>query len=89
MNPISIFLLSFIGGFPADFCITFFSKLKIRRKQIETTLFNFKIHHSILGILSILIGLFTYIYFFMGFGIGIIACHTIRTKRFIFIERKK
>ncbi len=70
----------------------------IRRNFYENPkhlVFGYHIHHSVLGILSIVWGIYSLFsksgnpYFLIGLGLGIIVIHTIADKRLVFIERAK
>lgn len=55
------------------------------------TYFGYHIHHSVVGLISIIIGLFfinrlRVAYFLVGLGLGIIILHTITDGRLVFIE---
>ena len=78
-----LIILGFVIGVVADIILAFLSKLKKQKIRI----LNLRVHHSILGIISIIIGLFYKPLLFISFGIGIILSHTIRTNEFVFIKK--
>ena len=45
------------------------------------------IHHSIIGVILVILDLFLRTYFLLGFGLGIIIWHTISERRFVFVEK--
>lgn len=57
------------------------------------TIFGYHIHHTVFGLIVIVLGVFlfasniSYALFLIGIGIGIIGVHTYFDKRLIFIEK--
>ncbi len=84
MNYILI-LIGFVFGIILDVALAFFSNKNKKRFKIN----KLRIHHSVLGIIFVIIGFFIYREVLISAGIGIILGHTIRTKEFVFIEKTK
>lgn len=83
MSVILIFTWGVIFGVLFDFILGFI----LNSLHIKTILFGFRIHHSVLGLISIITGIFIYPSYLISFGIGIILGHTIRNKKIEFIEK--
>lgn len=58
-------------------------------------IFGYHVHHTVLGLFSIVWGLYSFFnqskngYFWIGFGFGTIIIHTIVDRRLVFIEKIK
>ncbi len=94
----SFILGLFIGIFVTWLIETILQKISFLRKKFwdnHKPILGYHIHHSILGLPFLAVGLFALYYpftnalFFLGLGIGIIALHTITAKHFTFIEKSK
>ena len=57
--------------------------------NIKARIGRLRVHHTIYGLIAIIVGLFIYREIFISFGVGVIVSHTARLKRFVFIERAK
>lgn len=82
-----LIILGLAIGIITDLILAFLNKSK--KQKIRIFNFNARVHHSVLGIISIIIGLFYNPFLFVSFGIGIILSHTIRTNKFVFIKKIK
>ncbi|MBM3206250.1 MAG: hypothetical protein FJZ43_01345 [Candidatus Staskawiczbacteria bacterium] len=70
-------------------------KLRDRYYRRHQLFFGYHVHHSTVGLLVIVAGVFAFIYGTLsvslgvaGFGAGIVLMHTISSRRFVFIERE-
>jgi len=59
-----------------------YPKLRYRKK-------NFALHHSLYGLVLIILGLIFNVVLLVWFGIGIILSHSIREKSLLFFEYRK
>lgn len=89
MNLLGALILSFILGVFLDLFIA-----KISRKNPKKVIHFIKtkkyiIHHSILGVIFCIIGIFLEIFILLGLGLGIILSHSIREKSLLFVESSK
>ena len=85
LNLLLGFLTGIVLTFFYEFAVDYVHKLFKKKRLAEP--FGLIYHHSLFGILFILIYFFTFNYFILGFGIGIIVRHTWEEKRFVFIEK--
>lgn len=92
MTSIFTFIIyTFLGIFLThifEFVLQHNARLRERYYQRHEVLFGYHVHHSTIGLLFILIGIFYYSAELWGIGIGIIIMHTISSKRFVFIEKE-
>ena len=92
MNEKIIILLYFFGGILLDYFLAFVINGYSKKGRIPIRLYisNFRFHHSSLGLLLVLIGLFFDFYslILISLGIGIMLGHTIRARKLIFFERR-
>jgi len=89
MNNLIWALIGLILGALLDIIIAKIANGKIfGRKKKQIYISKQRIHHSSFGIIFFIIGLFNLPYFWISLGIGIILSHTIRTKEFVFIEKR-
>lgn len=99
MSLISVFLLNVLIGTMATWIFELIlqtnKKLRDRYYRRHEVLFGYHVHHSTIGLLVIVVGVFAFIYStpavslgLAGFGVGIILMHTISSRRFVFIERE-
>lgn len=79
-------LAGFVSGIIFDYVVAYFSNEEVKK---EFHMLGFRTHHTVLGLLIAIIGVFYFPYFLISLGIGIIASHTFRTKEFVFIEFDK
>ncbi len=82
MSGIILFLLGFLLGLIFDNAAVLYS-----RKRKKFSVFGLRIHHTVYGLLFIMLGFFAYTFFLFGFGLGIIFWHTTRLKKLVFVER--
>lgn len=74
--------IGFIIGYSFDSVLGAILFKKNKKFKIK----DIRFHHSFLGLLCFIIGVYYYTYFFIGVGIGIIVSHAIREKSLIFLE---
>jgi hypothetical protein len=79
-----------------EFILKHNRKLRDRYYRHHEILFGFHLHHSLYGLLAIFVSIYLFFsnnispaIFVSSMGIGIIALHTITSKRFVFIERQR
>lgn len=100
MNIFLLFLIGFLLGIIATWLFEVVlktnKKLKNRYYRHHEILFGYHVHHSLYGILFIIISIILFFQnqkqaalFWLAFGIGIIILHTISSGRFVFIEKQK
>ena len=70
-------------GVLADFIFAFIGNKKKLRLKTK----RFMIHHSVYGLLLMVLGLIFFQESFIGFGFGIVVGHTARLKKLVFIEK--
>lgn len=86
---LSILLLGLLLGLIITYA---FQEIKILLrilKQHTLIISGYHIHHSVLGVILILIALIFIRPFLIGLGLGIIIAHTISNKEFLLIEKMK
>ncbi len=84
------FIIGFLVGFIPTLIIDLILKCNksLRKKYWDNPrlIFGYHFHHSLIGLLLLVIGFFTSI-LLLGVGLGIIVSHTISDRRLIFIEK--
>ena len=99
MNIALSFLLWLMGGIIFTWIFEYVLKtnkmLRDRYYNRHEIILGYHVHHSIYGLLAVLIGIVLFFteqrgvaYLYVAFGIGIIIMHTISSRRFVFVERK-
>ena len=78
------FIVSFVLGFVSAWLYELFAINILQRDSLIIR--GWRLHHSLYGLLSIFIWITNKKTFFLGFGIGILAQHTV-TDGFRFISR--
>lgn len=83
-------MLNLLLGLLLGLIITYLLQKRKFLKKNTLIISGYHIHHSVLGVLLILIGLILSTnYFLIGIGIGIIIAHTIANKELLFINKIK
>ena len=78
-------IVGILSGYFYEFCCKFVErKLK---KGTSLKIKGFYIHHSIYGVIIILIYLIIRMHFLLGLGLGIIIAHTFIEKKFVIIDK--
>jgi hypothetical protein len=84
-------LIEFIGWNVPSLRKKFYGK----PKDNPTLIFGYHVHHTVLGLLSLIWGLYLFStqsdnsFFLIGLGIGMIIIHTVAHKKLVFIEKVK
>jgi len=84
MIGIFYFAIGFLSGLAVDKLLVYYYE-----EKSKFTILGNRIHHSVHGLVVIIISFFVWHLFLFGLGIGVIFWHTIRWKKLIFIERRK
>jgi len=61
--------------------------LKNKYWDKPTRIFGYHVHHSVFGLLGIMVGILIVRWYVVGLGVGIIVIHTIGDGRLVFIEK--
>ncbi len=99
MDIVSLFFLAFLSGIAITFIFELIlktnKKLRDRYYRRHEILFGYHVHHSTVGLLLVALGMVALVAHHAtvavdaaGIGVGIIAMHTISSKRFVFIEKE-
>ena len=99
MNNIGISLLGIAFGLSVTWIFEFILKthdgLRKRYYERHNIFLGYHVHHSVYGLISILLALNFFLtdhffvgLFFIGVGIGVIIMHTLSENKFVFIEKE-
>ena len=80
------FILSFIIAYILDTCFAIISNKFYKNKLKGFHIGKYRIHHNLIGYISVIVGVFYYPQIFVGFGLGMILGHGFRDKGFWFVE---
>ncbi|MAG40160.1 hypothetical protein CMI41_04295 [Candidatus Pacearchaeota archaeon] len=86
-----VFAVFFVLGIFGDLSLAFLERFrsKIQKKEIGLKIKHTRLHHSCVGLGCFVVSIFIFSLGLVSFGLGLVVSHTIREKRFLFVETKE